>query len=263
MKKYLCIALLLVANVAYGQDNGGWTAPPPIPDSLRAIARAKQFHPIKYCLSYTDYKNGIWKEGEKARLVKAGTQPNSFTGSQDFGFDSDDKEYNKFLQKKVFAIEYENRLYVNARKLRTGITRFDSGYALAYPYDGEKLIIACLYRMTNIEIVISGGALGLIGGAMISNSRPQAKHTYLLASEKGIVTLFKEDLMKEVLANYPDELNQYLSIESKEERRNPETILYYLKKVGIIKEQKIEDSKSDREQSESINENKNATGAGE
>ena len=69
--------------------------------------------------------------------------------------------------------------------------------------------------------------------------------------------------MKEVLANYPDELNQYLSIESKKERRNPETILYYLKMVGIINEQKIEDSKSDREQSESINENKNATGAGE
>lgn len=242
--KLLTILLLFFAGVTYGQEDNEWTIPQRSNrDSLQSAYEAERIKPIKYCMSYKDYKDGNWIEGTKAKLINRNELKEEFKGDQDYNFISTDKKTNKLIKKKAFAVLYKDHLYINSYSLKAKMHKFGQGYSPAYPLNTGGICLAKLRCLSGgqMGVAIGGGALGgALGGfttALIASSLPDYEKAYYLDSNEGKIIAFDDKFMKTFLADKPEFLKEYMSVKNKSNRTNPERIIRLLKSFKMISEE--------------------------
>ena len=210
--------------------------------------------PAKYCMTYSDYKAHNWNTIESLVNGRSEMIPQIKMDESDIKVKSGDKEVDRILKKEVFAITFGKQLYVNCRNLRCKDIILDTqNYVQAYPYAGNKLLIA-VYHINNGAFLMGLGAdvasvftplgpsiaLRSTSTALwLSRKKLDSHRCYLIdtdADGKGRypVTRIDDDFMAKLLANDAHLLARYNAVSSKKERQSASNVLAVLTEKGLV-----------------------------
>ena len=210
--------------------------------------------PAKYCMTYSDYKAHNWNTIESLVDGRSEMIPQIKMDESDIKVKSGDKEVDRILKKEVFAITFGKQLYVNCRNLRCKDIILDTqNYVQAYPYAGNKLLIA-VYHINNGAFLMGLGAdvasvFTPIGPSIalrststalwLSRKKLDSHRCYLIdtdANEKGRypVTRIDDDFMAKLLANDAHLLARYNAVSNKKDRQSASNVLAVLTEKGLV-----------------------------
>jgi len=210
--------------------------------------------PAKYCMTYSDYKAHNWNTIESLVNGRSEMIPQIKMDESDIKVKSGDKEVDRILKKEVFAITFGKQLYVNCRNLRCKDIILDTqNYVQAYPYAGNKLLIA-VYHINNGAFLMGLGAdvasvFTPIGPSIalrststalwLSRKKLDSHRCYLIdtdANEKGRypVTRIDDDFMAKLLANDAHLLARYNAVSNKRDRQSASNVLAVLTEKGLV-----------------------------
>ena len=210
--------------------------------------------PAKYCMTYSDYKAHNWNTIESLVNGRSEMIPQIKMDESDIKVKSGDKEVDRILKKEVFAITFGKQLYVNCRNLRCKDIILDTqNYVQAYPYAGNKLLIA-VYHINNGAFLMGLGAdvasvFTPIGPSIalrststalwLSRKKLDSHRCYLIdtdANEKGRypVTRIDDDFMAKLLANDAHLLARYNAVSNKKDRQSASNVLAVLTEKGLV-----------------------------
>lgn len=208
----------------------------------------------QYCMTYSDYKTHNWNTIESLVDGRSEMIPQIKMDETDFKVKSGDKQADRILKKEVFAISFGKNLYVNCRNLRCNDIILDTQqYVQAYPYAGNKLLIA-VYHINNSAFLLGFGAdvasiftplgtsiaLKSASAALwLSRSKLNSHRCYLIdtdANEKGRypVTRIDDDFMAKLLSDDAHMLARYNAVSSKRERQSASNVLAVLTEKGLV-----------------------------
>ena len=172
----------------------------------------------------------------------------------DYKVKSGDKATDRILKKEVFAISFGKNLYVNCRNLRCNDIILDTQqYVQAYPYAGNKLLIA-VYHINDGAFLMGLGAdvasvftpigpsiaLKSASAALwLNRSKLNSYRCYLIdtdANEKGRypVTRIDDDYMTNLLSDDAHMLARYNAVSSKRDRQSASNVLAVLTEKGLV-----------------------------
>ena len=210
--------------------------------------------PAKYCMTYSDYKTHNWNTIESLVNGRSEMLPQIKMDETDYKVKSGDKETDRILKKEVFAISFGKNLYVNCRNLRCNDIILDTQqYVQAYPYAGNKLLIA-VYHINDGAFLMGLGAdvasvftpigpsiaLKSASAALwLSRSKLNSYRCYLIdtdANEKGRypVTRIDDDYMTNLLSDDAHMLARYNAVSSKRDRQSASNVLAVLTEKGLV-----------------------------
>ena len=209
---------------------------------------------VKYCMTYSDYKTHNWNTIESLVDGRSDMLPQIKMDETDYKVKSGDKQADRILKKEAFAISFGKNLYVNCRNLRCNDIILDTQqYVQAYPYAGNKLLIA-VYHINDGAFLLGLGsdvasvftplgpsiALKSASTALwLSRSKLNSYRCYLIdtdANEKGRypVTRINDDFMTKLLSDDAHMLARYNAVSSKKERQSASNVLAVLTEKGLI-----------------------------
>ena len=210
--------------------------------------------PAKYCMTYSDYKAHNWNTIESLVNGRSEMIPQIKMDESDIKVKSGDKEVDRILKKEVFAITFGKQLYVNCRNLRCKDIILDTqNYVQAYPYAGNKLLIA-VYHINDGAFLLGLGAdvasiftplgpsiaLQTASTALwLNRSKLNSYRCYLIdtdANEKGryAVTRIDDAYMTKLLSDDAHMLARYNAVSSKRERQSASNVLAVLTEKGLV-----------------------------
>ena len=210
--------------------------------------------PAKYCMTYSDYKTHNWNTIESLVNGRSEMIPQIKMDETDYKVKSGDKATDRILKKEVFAISFGKNLYVNCRNLRCKDIILDTQqYVQAYPYAGNKLLIA-VYHINDGAFLLGLGAdvasiftplgpsiaLQTASTALwLNRSKLNSYRCYLIdtdANEKGRypVTRIDDDYMTNLLSDDAHMLARYNAVSSKRERQSASNVLAVLSEKGLV-----------------------------
>ena len=210
--------------------------------------------PAKYCMTYSDYKTHNWNTIESLVDGRSEMLPQIKMDETDYKVKSGDKATDRILKKEVFAISFGKNLYVNCRNLRCNDIILDTQqYVQAYPYAGNKLLIA-VYHINDGAFLLGFGAnvasiftplgtsiaLQTASTALwLNRSKLNSYRCYLIdtdANEKGRypVTRIDDDYMTNLLSDDAHMLARYNAVSSKRERQSASNVLAVLTEKGLV-----------------------------
>ena len=210
--------------------------------------------PAKYCMTYSDYKTHNWNTIESLVDGRSEMLPQIKMDETDYKVKSGDKETDRILKKEVFAISFGKNLYVNCRNLRCNDIILDTQqYVQAYPYAGNKLLIA-VYHINDGAFLMGLGAdvasvftpigpsiaLKSASAALwLNRSKLNSYRCYLIdtdANEKGRypVTRIDDDYMTNLLSDDAHMLARYNAVSSKRDRQSASNVLAVLTEKGLV-----------------------------
>ena len=210
--------------------------------------------PAKYCMTYSDYKTHNWNTIESLVNGRSEMLPQIKMDETDYKVKSGDKETDRILKKEVFAISFGKNLYVNCRNLRCNDIILDTQqYVQAYPYAGNKLLIA-VYHINDGAFLLGFGAnvasiftplgtsiaLHSASAALwLNRSKLNSYRCYLIdtdANEKGRypVTRIDDDYMTNLLSDDAHMLARYNAVSSKRDRQSASNVLAVLTEKGLV-----------------------------
>ena len=210
--------------------------------------------PAKYCMTYSDYKTHNWNTIESLVNGRSEMIPQIKMDETDYKVKSGDKATDRILKKEVFAISFGKNLYVNCRNLRCNDIILDTQqYVQAYPYAGNKLLIA-VYHINDGAFLLGLGAdvasvftpigpsiaLKSASAALwLNRSKLNSYRCYLIdtdANEKGRypVTRIDDDYMTNLLSDDAHMLARYNAVSSKRDRQSASNVLAVLTEKGLV-----------------------------
>ena len=210
--------------------------------------------PAKYCMTYSDYKTHNWNTIESLVNGRSEMIPQIKMDETDYKVKSGDKATDRILKKEVFAISFGKNLYVNCRNLRCKDIILDTQqYVQAYPYAGNKLLIA-VYLINDGAFLLGLGAdvasiftplgpsiaLQTASTALwLNRSKLNSYRCYLIdtdANEKGryAVTRIDDAYMTKLLSDDAHMLARYNAVSSKRERQSASNVLAVLSEKGLV-----------------------------
>jgi hypothetical protein len=210
--------------------------------------------PAKYCMTYSDYKTHNWNTIESLVNGRSEMIPQIKMDETDYKVKSGDKATDRILKKEVFAISFGKNLYVNCRNLRCKDIILDTQqYVQAYPYAGNKLLIA-VYHINDGAFLLGLGAdvasiftplgpsiaLQTASTALwLNRSKLNSYRCYLIdtdANEKGRypVTRIDDDYMTKLLSDDAHMLARYNAVSSKRDRQSASNVLAVLTEKGLV-----------------------------
>ena len=210
--------------------------------------------PAKYCMTYSDYKTHNWNTIESLVNGRSEMIPQIRMDETDYKVKSGDKATDRILKKEVFAISFGKNLYVNCRNLRCKDIILDTQqYVQAYPYAGNKLLIA-VYHINDGAFLLGLGAdvasiftplgpsiaLQTASTALwLNRSKLNSYRCYLIdtdANEKGryAVTRIDDAYMTKLLSDDAHMLARYNAVSSKRERQSASNVLAVLSEKGLV-----------------------------
>ena len=210
--------------------------------------------PAKYCMTYSDYKTHNWNTIESLVNGRSEMIPQIKMDETDYKVKSGDKATDRILKKEVFAISFGKNLYVNCRNLRCKDIILDTQqYVQAYPYAGNKLLIA-VYHINDGAFLLGLGAdvasiftplgpsiaLQTASTALwLNRSKLNSYRCYLIdtdANEKGryAVTRIDDAYMTKLLSDDAHMLARYNAVSSKKERQSASNVLAVLTEKGLV-----------------------------
>ena len=208
----------------------------------------------KYCMSYSDFVAGNWKSVDELTEGRTRQACQIKSGDHCVYFKTGDKICDQILKKQVFAVMYGNQLYVNCRNLRYDDVILDTqNYVQAYPYAGNKLLIA-VYHINDGAFLLGLGAdvasvftplgtsIALRGASTalwLGRHQLNSFRCYLVdtdANEKGRypVTRINDEFMEKLLANDAHLLARYKAVSKKSERQSAANVLPILTEKGLV-----------------------------
>ena len=210
--------------------------------------------PAKYCMTYSDYKSHNWNTIDSLVNGRSEMIPQIKMDETDYKVKSGDKATDRILKKEVFAISFGKNLYVNCRNLRCKDIILDTQqYVQAYPYAGNKLLIA-VYHINDGAFLLGLGAdvasiftplgpsiaLQTASTALwLNRSKLNSYRCYLIdtdANEKGryAVTRIDDAYMTKLLSDDAHMLARYNAVSSKRERQSASNVLAVLSEKGLV-----------------------------
>ena len=208
----------------------------------------------KYCMTYADYKANNWKTVESLVNGRTEQMPQIKQDGGEYKVKSGDKDADRILKKEAFAITFGKQLYVNCRNLRYDDVILDTqNYVQAYPYAGNKLLIA-VYHINDGAFLLGLGAdvasvftplgtsIALRGASTalwLGRHQLNSFRCYLVdtdANEKGRypVTRINDEFMEKLLANDAHLLARYKAVSKKSERQSAANVLPILTEKGLV-----------------------------
>lgn len=201
---------------------------------LLLVATVAMVGQTRYCLSYEDFKNDKWVTLEDAVTMEERSNSQKFwPGGGDSKFTTGNKETDKLLKKKARFIIYEDKMYVNLRKLRAKGITFGSHYTTAYRY-GEDKVCFVAQRPMSLQTMITGSMFGAVGGAIAASSEIGNEACYIMDSNEKKVKQIKAEDMSALLAESPLGPGLYETYD-KEAKESAEVIIRQLKKIDLLK----------------------------
>lgn len=183
----------------------------------------------KYCLSYADFQEDNWLPLDTLFVNHQSKQRQLLIGGSEIKLTSGDKEVDKILKEKAFAVFYHDTIFVNCAKLQYDSNQLGKGYTTALRFGQNKLCFAGSTTLEkkamsdmNMGSAIFGG--GLIGGALAARSMRDemavSKGCFITKIEfrSGIVKIIAIDdnFVRQYLSTNPKLLEQYEQLKPKE-----------------------------------------------
>lgn len=192
---------------------------------------------IKYCMTYTDFKEGNWVEVEDSLSVKDNSRARkAFGAASDVRIDVEDDSLKKLLKKEVFAIQYGDNLLINCRKMYYYDNCLGNDYARAHLYNGKKL----LFIGKDPSAKGSVGGFGIVGGVLMSAAAAdmQKDVCFLVKHErrdgKIDVEMIDDTFMKKFEKKSPEFYDEYMSVKKKKKRESAAHVFPLFKDWQLI-----------------------------
>ena len=213
--------------------------------ALLTVANAQ----VKYCMNYTEFVNNQWRTAEHVSVGSKSAAMQRLIQSSNYTMNTDDEALEKLLNKKAFAVEIDNTLYVNCRTFRHQGVRFGAGYARAFRLGHDKLCV--VNRKVGKSTLIEAGVVGSLSSftPIVVSSITAAGLTevqlanlvcYVVDSEAGSngktkVTQIGDQLMPELLGDQKALLEKYNAAGDKRARQSALNVLAVLHEAQLIK----------------------------
>ncbi len=204
---------------------------------------------VRYCMSYTEFVNNQWKTAEHVSVGHKSETMKRIVQSSDYKINADDKAVEKLLNKKAFAVEIDNALYVNCRNFRHQGVRFGTGYARAFRLVDNKLCV--VNRKVGKSTLIESGVLGGVASftpalvssvAAIGLTEAQLANQvcYVVDSEAGSngktkITQIGDQLMPDLLGDQKALLEKYNAAGDRRSRQSALNVLAILNEAKLLK----------------------------
>lgn len=236
MKRLTIILLFLVSTFLVGQTVFAQSDDATVTDETVS----SQTTTVQYCLNYEDYVAGNWQTIGPIEVTTYSRARQFWWGGKDFRFQSEDKDVEKLLKKKAFAILHEGTLLLNTRTFKDRGTRFRSGYARALPTtDGRFVLLYYNVKSLNMQVAMAGGFFGMVGGLTVgalNNQNMKSNVCYLITPGEKKALIINDKMMTQLTteANQPDLMTKYMMFESKDERMSAYHVIPILEELGIV-----------------------------
>ena len=210
---------------------------------LYALSASAQ---IKYCMTYTDFKEGNWVEvDDKLSMTESTRAQKIWLGKNDVKIDVKNDSLEKLLKKEVFAILYQENLLINCRKIYYKENRFGKGYAFGYLYGKRILFVAQdpSEDSRGAGAALSGGlAFGVVGGLVLGSLASiegmQKGYCFLVKHErrdgKIDVEMIDDTFMKKFEKKSPEFYDEYMSVKKKKKRESAAHVFPLFKDWQLI-----------------------------
>lgn len=190
----------------------------------------------RYCLSYDDWRAGVWHNVSNLTVEQRSKSAKFWWGGGDWKFATGNAEEESILKKQAFLVQMDTVLFVNLRKYKCEKTLFGKNFAHAYIMNDSTLLFPYIGigNKESSDAMAAQFAFGIIGGLAAANS--QSKHTavYTISdATKKTKRLSMED-MEKLLAPYPKVLNDFYDRSKADEYQAPVAI-ECLRRAGLLR----------------------------
>lgn len=253
LKSVVIIAIMFCSTASIkAQNEDGWELAEQKTVNEN-VSNNEEKNNIKYCLSFADYKSGVWNDAGDVTIIKRTDDQILWSGGTALQLKSTNKQINAILNKKAFAVICDSILYVNLYKKKNRGARFGKGYAVGYKFDNNSQILFLERYISSAKqlgknmlassTVFMGGIVGAAVGATMINNSDNAdirnKVCYLISDDSNDVQCIDDKNIGSILANNNDLLDKYYKIEEKTFRRSASNVIPILKASGYLND-KIE-----------------------
>lgn len=205
-----------------------------------------------YAVTFQDFVQGKWVPLDTVYCKKHSKGHKIMWGSSDYKLTSNNKEVDKVLKQRAFAVTDGNAIYLNCRNLRYKNLRFGKGYSKAACIDEHDLLftnamLVDTWSKMRGTTAVMGGAFGgaaigaMIGGGIAAKNQLKNQVCYIISSsadDKGRydVKLIDDHMMDKLLLNRDlTKLHDiYYSEKDKAKRMAASRIIPILEKADII-----------------------------
>ncbi len=185
---------------------------------------------------YRNLKDFLVGKGDTVTTLKLERRSRSqvmMTGGADYKLTASEAELRpKFLRSRCAIARYEDKLYVNCKKLRYKKLQFGSWYAPAFLLRGNIYFAAIPLGSVaagNEAMEVKLG--GTVGDAIAASSLVTRRVCYAIDPLTGEVDFIGKDNMMILLKDSPDLLKSYLNEENCESAEVTTKYLFQLKEV--------------------------------
>ncbi len=205
---------------------------------------------LKYCRGTQEFRADEWITLDKPIEVDQRSKSQKWWwGGSEFKFTTGDKKIDKMLKNEAFVIMYEDSLYINCKRLKSSesISKrpFGVGYTKAFRFNEDNLLVVYPpVSSTNGVLgmtVLFGALAGAVTAAVAVNNALDnmvcyfVRTSYLADSKYVKVLRVDTELMENLLADDPELLKDYKSVEKKKVREGATNTLDIFERKGWIK----------------------------
>ena len=181
--------------------------------------------PCKSYNSITNLLNGTYETTLNVIVEKRTKNQIFMSGGADYKIYNGDKETDKLIKTKIYAIEVNDSLFVNCRKLKYKKRVIGSWFAPAIVCQGKVYFSA-------ISVGPNAAAMfGAIGGAVQAANQASSRVYYEMDPAEKELDKVGSEKMGELLKDYPELLEQYQKEVFKEDI---EIVAKYLQQINQL-----------------------------
>ncbi len=200
---------------------------------------------MRYCLSYTDFREGNWQEMDSLDVTERSQASKFWTGGSDFKMETGNDSLDHVLKKKAFAILCGDTLLLNCRRIYFEERNFGKGYVIAHLFGGNKICFVSGIpgsRGAGSAAVLGGAIFGAIGagvmGGIAAASNPKQEYCFLVGHErldgKVDVQMIGDEYMQRFESDSPEFYAEYMSETKRKKRERASHIMPLLWKWSLI-----------------------------
>ncbi|MBQ7419555.1 MAG: hypothetical protein IJV17_02305 [Prevotella sp.] len=199
----------------------------------------------RYCDTYEDFLEGRWMELDTIHVTCHRKNLEVWEGGNIYTMTTGNKDTDKILKKKAFAVMLADTLYVNCRNLRYEKQGFGNGYAKGRRIGERSILIVnkIIGQDANVNQFMSGFMFGLIGSAITASQQMKQQVCYIISSgadNQGEIPirLISDDLMDLMIVRHDDLRKEFFEEKKASKRILAKRVIPLLEKAGLFEQYK-------------------------
>lgn len=193
-----------------------------------------------YYSTYEDFVNDKFERLDSVYCINHSKHSQIWMGGNDYTLRTGNKDINKILKKKAFAVMQNDTIYVNCRNLCFEKMYFGNGYARAKRIGQHSLLF--VNRIIGIHaqrsLFNAEWAFGMIGSYTSAKKQMDLQVCYIISNgpnKNGLINLhLVDDQVIEQMVTNEDLRKAYFSEKEKKKRLLAKHIIPILDKAGIF-----------------------------